>query len=89
LTYHPGVLGTRLGRVKHVPKGSDTNEVDDADTSSGKRLTPALAGLIAAFLVVTYVAQVALSHPMSYITTAIALVLVLITAFRYLSRHPS
>ena len=81
--------GTSLSRVKHVPAAADTNGVDDPDTSSNKRLTPALAGLIAIFLVVAYVSQASLSPPMSYITTAIALALVLVVAFRYLSRHPS
>jgi hypothetical protein len=65
-----------------------TKEVNP-DTSSERRLTPALAGLIATFLLVAYVSQASLSAPMSYIATAIALVLVLIVAFRYLSRHPS
>ena len=74
-------------RVKDVLVGADSNEVDP-DTSSKGRLTPALAGLIAAFLVVAYVSQASLSPPMSYVTTAIALVLVLIAASRYLSRHP-
>lgn len=78
-----------IGRVKRVPAGADNNEVDDPDTSSKKPLAPALAGLIAAFVAVTYASQASLSPPMSYITTAIALVLVLIAAFRYLSRHPS
>lgn len=59
------------------------------DTSHHRRLAPALAGLIAAFLVVTYVSQASLSSPMNYIAPAIALVLLLIVAFRYASRHPT
>jgi hypothetical protein len=40
------------GRVKHIPIGADTNEVVDPGPSSNERLTPAVAGLIAAIIVV-------------------------------------